>query len=152
MFRINVTRFNRDSHVFSIIQNVVFPKIAALAQELGHANVRIWSAGCSSGEEVWTTKVLLTNAAEKSPAHRSAMLANASIIGTDIQEEAITQAKLGLYDQDGPYIQKNMQVCYFPHALPLPLQDHNPLTISASTSASLSPPSGDAGRLDVVRV
>ncbi|MBZ1392057.1 chemotaxis protein CheR [Psychrobacter pacificensis] len=50
---------------------------------------RIWSVGCASGHETWSLAMSLT----------AAQLSNHVILGTDVSEQAITNARLGQYDQ-----------------------------------------------------
>ncbi len=51
MCRIPISRFWRDRDVFDSLARDVFPLLAAAAVERGDALVRVWSAGCASGEE-----------------------------------------------------------------------------------------------------
>lgn len=53
----NHTYFNREAHHYEHFSEVVRPELVAAAQA-GKA-VRLWSAGCSSGEEIWTLMMVL---------------------------------------------------------------------------------------------
>lgn len=53
----NHTYFHREPHHFEHFENVVRPGMVASA--LSGAPVRIWSAGCSTGEEIWTLLTVL---------------------------------------------------------------------------------------------
>jgi chemotaxis protein methyltransferase CheR len=54
---ITISRFFRDRRVFEILRTRVLPDIAARAAREGR-EARIWSAGCASGEEPYTLKIL----------------------------------------------------------------------------------------------
>lgn len=54
---ITISRFFRDKGVFEALRARVLPAIAARAKREGRA-ARIWSAGCASGEEPFTVKIL----------------------------------------------------------------------------------------------
>lgn len=53
----NHTYFHREPHHFEHFETVVRPELLRRAD--GGADVRIWSAGCSTGEEVWTLLMVL---------------------------------------------------------------------------------------------
>ena len=54
---ITISRFFRERSVFEILRTRVLPEIAARAEREGR-NALIWSAGCASGEEPYTIKIL----------------------------------------------------------------------------------------------
>ncbi len=54
---ITISRFFRDRGVFEILRTRVFPEVAARARREGRG-VCIWSAGCASGEEPYTVRIL----------------------------------------------------------------------------------------------
>jgi chemotaxis protein methyltransferase CheR len=54
---ITISRFFRDMHVFEMLRRNVLPSIAPRAKQ-EQRDAQIWSAGCSSGEEVYTLKSL----------------------------------------------------------------------------------------------
>ena len=54
---ITISRFFREKRVFEALRAKVLPRIAELAQQKGRA-ARMWSAGCASGEEPYTLKIL----------------------------------------------------------------------------------------------
>lgn len=54
---ITISRFFRDMHVFEVLRRSVLPDIAARAKR-EQRDAQIWSAGCASGEEVYTLKTL----------------------------------------------------------------------------------------------
>lgn len=56
--RITISRFYRDKAVFAALEQKVLPSLAHGARERGDKVLRIWSAGCGSGEEPYTVAVL----------------------------------------------------------------------------------------------
>jgi chemotaxis protein methyltransferase CheR len=56
--RITISRFYRDKEVFTVLAEEVLPSLARGARERGDTTLRIWSAGCGSGEEPYTLAIL----------------------------------------------------------------------------------------------
>jgi len=56
--RITISRFCRDKEVFAVLAEVVLPSLVRGVCERGDTNLRIWSAGCGSGEEPYTLAIL----------------------------------------------------------------------------------------------
>jgi chemotaxis protein methyltransferase CheR len=88
--RITISRFHRDRNVFEILGDFVLPELAQRAVREGH--VRSWSAGCASGEEVYTLRVLWDlRLADRYP------IVGFSLLGTDIDEALLARAAAGCY-------------------------------------------------------
>ncbi|MEM3007404.1 MAG: protein-glutamate O-methyltransferase CheR [Candidatus Nitrosotenuis sp.] len=85
-FSINVTEFYRDSFVWQSILSQILPQITT------NKEVKIWSAGCATGEEPYSLAILLKEFAPE----RNLKF---NIIATDINKEAIQKAKEGRYAQ-----------------------------------------------------
>lgn len=87
---IGVTSFFREPERFEALKKVVFP---ALMQQ-GRGTVRIWVAGCSTGEEVYSLGMtLLESLAGRADVPRIA------IYGTDINEKSLKKARAAFYSQ-----------------------------------------------------
>ena len=56
--RISVSRFYRDQRVWSDLEGNLLPRLAAQAVVRGESRLRIWSAGCASGEEPYTLALM----------------------------------------------------------------------------------------------
>ena len=56
--RITISRFYRDKEVFAVLAEEVLPSLVRGVRERGDTALRIWSAGCGSGEEPYTLAVL----------------------------------------------------------------------------------------------
>jgi len=89
----NETCFFRNMPQLNALENKFLPEIVAAKGKIGFKKLRIWSAGSSSGEEAYTMAMLLL---EK----RSTLLKDwiIEIVGTDINETVIAQAKEGVYN------------------------------------------------------
>lgn len=88
----NETCFFRNMPQLTAMENKFIPEIVAIKSKIGFRKLRIWSAGSSSGEEAYTLAMILL---EK----RNALLKDwiIEIVGTDINETVIAQAKEGIY-------------------------------------------------------
>jgi chemotaxis protein methyltransferase CheR len=56
--RISISRFYRDRGVFDYLRDEILPSLAHMAAASDEQEVRGWSAGCASGEEVYTLAIL----------------------------------------------------------------------------------------------
>src|SRR2546421_1284155 len=89
---IHVTSFFRDPEVFEALKKRVFPELLRPGPE--DAPIRIWVAGCSTGEEVYSLAIALLEFMAESPCPRPLQ-----IFGSDISEQAIRTARQGLYPE-----------------------------------------------------
>ena len=88
---VNVTKFFRNWETYSAIEKQVIP---ALWQR-GEQELRVWSAGCASGEEPYSVGILMHKFAAES--RTTAALNTLSILGTDIDAESLGAAERALY-------------------------------------------------------
>jgi len=56
--RVTISRFYRDKRVFAMLEQEVLPRLAEQALAADGRSLRIWSAGCASGEEPYTLVLL----------------------------------------------------------------------------------------------
>jgi len=87
---IHVTAFFRDPEVFEVLRERVFPELLRPRQE--GAQIRVWVAGCSTGEEVYSLAIELLEFMGASSCPRPIQ-----IFGSDISEQAIRTARQGIY-------------------------------------------------------
>jgi two-component system CheB/CheR fusion protein len=87
---INVTGFFRDPEAWTTLAEDVIPRIVEDAQ--GTRVIRIWSAGCSSGEESYSLAILLAERLGDRVAEYQI-----KIYSTDIDEDALAAARHALY-------------------------------------------------------
>lgn len=87
---INVTSFFRDEAVFGVLAERILPDL--IRSHPGDGPIRIWSAGCSSGEEAWSLAILLQEEIE-----RSGSILKLQLFATDLDPDVIATARRGLY-------------------------------------------------------
>ncbi len=58
MCRITISRFHRNRGVFTVLEKEVLPALAHSARQRGDTELRVWSAGCASGEEPYTVAIM----------------------------------------------------------------------------------------------
>jgi two-component system CheB/CheR fusion protein len=101
---IGVTNFFRDTDAFLALANDHLPN---LLQEASDRKLRLWVAGCSTGEEAYTLAILCNEAME-----HSGLQCDIKIFATDVDREAILEASNGMFaesavaDIDPPLISK----------------------------------------------
>ncbi|MBI2785959.1 MAG: protein-glutamate O-methyltransferase CheR [Legionella longbeachae] len=83
--------FYRDKNQMNLLENTLLPSL--IKQKKNDLTLKIWSAGCSSGEEIYTIAMLLS---ELIP---NIDLWNLYLLGTDINMVAIERALAGRYGQ-----------------------------------------------------
>ncbi|OBI50694.1 chemotaxis protein CheR [Mycobacterium kyorinense] len=88
---INVTAFFRDPDAWEYIAADVIPKM--LAERGPDDPIRIWSAGCASGQEAYTLAMLLAEALGSDSFRQ-----RVKIYATDVDEHALTEARAASYD------------------------------------------------------
>lgn len=87
----NLTSFFREPHHFDFLRNTGIPE---LVKHRPNKRLRVWSAGCSTGEEPYTIAITLQ---EGLPLIRSW---DVKILATDIDSNVVDRAKAGVYDQE----------------------------------------------------
>jgi chemotaxis protein methyltransferase CheR len=88
----NVTSFFRESHHYDFIANELIPR---WLKEKRNGRLRIWSAGCSTGEEPYAMAMVLAEALEKFDGQ-----IDAKILATDLSPQALGTAREGVYPLD----------------------------------------------------
>jgi two-component system CheB/CheR fusion protein len=90
-FLIKVTEFLRDTDLFEALRQQVLPDLIAQAREHGN-ELRIWSAGCATGEEAYSLAILVAEALGDELERF-----NVQIFATDLDDEAVAFARRGIY-------------------------------------------------------
>jgi two-component system, chemotaxis family, CheB/CheR fusion protein len=87
---IHVTRFFREPESFEALSDKVLSRL--IVKSRADNPIRIWVAGCATGEEVYSlVMTLLEHAGDRASG------LNLQVFGTDVSEVAIQQARLGIY-------------------------------------------------------
>lgn len=82
---INVTEFYRNPTQWQVLESEILPELLSKKQ-----NLKIWSSACSTGEEPYSMVMLLT---------KFLPLEKINIIATDIDENVMNKAKIGIYSE-----------------------------------------------------
>ena len=90
--RITISRFFRDRHIYRLLEQDVLPQLAAQAREHARRGLRIWSAGCGSGEEPYSLSILWLHSTD--PVSRQTGL---DILATDADPGALRLALCACY-------------------------------------------------------
>lgn len=86
----NETYFFREDFQLKAFTDEIVPELMAAKEKKGDRTLRIWSAGCSTGEEPYTIAMLLLDIARVKGWR-------VEIIGTDISQRVLQQARKGVY-------------------------------------------------------
>jgi two-component system, chemotaxis family, CheB/CheR fusion protein len=87
---INVTGFFRDPATWEFLRDEIVPKLRKTISETGP--IRVWSAGCASGEETYTLAMVLAEVLGEEQ-----YLERVKIYATDVDEEALNDARHATY-------------------------------------------------------
>ena len=87
----NETMWFRDVYPFDILQKELFPELSKSKEP-----IRIWSAASSTGQEAYSISMATSEFQQKNPGK---LTSNVEIIGTDISQTVVNQAKQGNYDE-----------------------------------------------------
>jgi chemotaxis protein methyltransferase CheR len=90
--RIAISRFYRDRAVFDHLRHVILPELARLVQGRGGSELCCWSAGCASGEEPYTLKILW-----ELGMHPDLPRAAIRIVATDADAAVLERARAACY-------------------------------------------------------
>jgi two-component system, chemotaxis family, CheB/CheR fusion protein len=107
---INVTSFFRDAEVWAYLSDELVPGL--LASRPSSEPLRVWSAGCASGQEAYTLAMILAEHLGLDALHD-----RVKIYATDIDEEALTEARhAGYSDRQLSDVPEHLVAKYFERA------------------------------------
>jgi len=89
---IGVTNFFRDREAFEALERDIVPQLLSAAEHDAPDGLRVWAAGCSTGEEAYSLAMVLASELSR---RKSTM--KMQVFGSDIDERALSVARRGLY-------------------------------------------------------
>ena len=105
---INVTHFFRDAGVFNVFESGPLMELIERKNKNKLKLIRIWSAGCASGQEAYSLAIMMKEALGKGRDF------TVKIWGTDVDEKALERAKAGEYEyKDLREVSKKLLEKYF---------------------------------------
>jgi chemotaxis protein methyltransferase CheR len=91
----NETKWFRDAYPFQVISDKILPEYAVQVQKGTRKKIRIWSAGCSTGQEPYSIAMIILELIRRRSYLKKEMF---EIIATDISPSALCLAVNGRYD------------------------------------------------------
>jgi chemotaxis protein methyltransferase CheR len=88
----NKTDFFREPSHFQYLMNTALPALVPAGGSPSHWRLRVWCAGCSTGEEPYTLAMVLSAFGDRHPNF------DFSILATDISTRVLEAARLGIFD------------------------------------------------------
>ncbi|MBN2736775.1 MAG: chemotaxis protein CheR [Spirochaetales bacterium] len=88
------TDFFREIEHFDVLKKIVLPEMVQNKSHQDQTPFLLWSAGCSTGEEVYTIAMI---AADFSFLHQNFSF---KVLGSDISEDVLAKARKGIYDEE----------------------------------------------------
>jgi len=95
LLTINVSQFFRNPLTFEIFSNLILPNLILKKSKESFPSLRIWSAGCASGEEAYSIAILISEFLQK-----ETMELDANIFATDINHSILKKARKGQFVQE----------------------------------------------------
>jgi chemotaxis protein methyltransferase CheR len=87
----NETLFFRDNAPFDLLRHKIIPEVIDRRARTGAARIRIWSAACSTGQELYSIAILLKEMLGDPDRY------GVHLLGTDISDDAVARASRGLF-------------------------------------------------------
>jgi chemotaxis protein methyltransferase CheR len=88
----NETLFFRDTAPFDLLRHKIVPELIDRKKKTGASRIRIWSAACSTGQEIYSIAILLKELLGDPDRY------GVRLMGTDISDDAVARASRGLYN------------------------------------------------------
>lgn len=87
----NETSFFRDTAPFDLLRHKLVPELIDRRARTGAARIRIWSAACSTGQELYSIAILLKELLGDPDRY------GVRLMGTDISDDAVARASRGMF-------------------------------------------------------
>lgn len=93
--RIGYSEFFRNPLAFALLEQTILPRLLNEKKKINQAEIRIWSAGCATGQEAWSVAIVLDElicVLGKQADYR--------IFATDLLEADLSVARAGVYNAE----------------------------------------------------
>lgn len=87
----NETLFFRDTAPFDLLRHKIVPELIDRRRRAGACRIRIWSAACSTGQELYSIAILLKELLGDPDRY------GVRLLGTDISDDAVARASKGIF-------------------------------------------------------
>jgi chemotaxis protein methyltransferase CheR len=91
---VHVSSFFRDPVVFEVLEQGVLPQIVERKKREGGRDLRVWSAGCATGEEAYSLAILIDRVLKSASAEVLPL-----VFATDVNLEVLRRAEKGVYER-----------------------------------------------------
>lgn len=106
LMTVSISRFFRDKKLWETLQNEIVPQLIERPQE----KISVWGAGCASGEEVYSLKIIWEDLRPTYP-----HLPNMEIMATDLNPQYLERAKAGAYPSSSLKELPEKLICLYFH-------------------------------------
>ena len=138
------TGFGRHPVAFSVFTNTIIPDLCQRKHARSCRNLRVWSAGCATGEEAYTIGISICDSLNAQTGWTT------HIVGSDIRRQALRVAERGLYPQAaGTQFSRDTMQTYFSRVGDHLLVKSRLRSMVAFTAMNLAQPSY-LGRYDCI--
>jgi chemotaxis protein methyltransferase CheR len=105
LMTVSISRFFRDRNLWKLLQEEILPGLSAL----NATGLKVWSAGCASGEEVYSLKIVRGTLKEA-----MGSLPDLQVLATDMNPDYLLRAKTGLYPESSlKELEQSLKSKYF---------------------------------------
>ncbi len=87
--------FFRDEKLFEILEHSILPEVIRTNKACGQGRIRVWCAGCGSGEEVYSIAILLFEALKGNTGRDKV-----TIFATDVDPASLAKSRAGVYSAE----------------------------------------------------
>jgi chemotaxis methyl-accepting protein methylase len=150
--RVGYSEFFREPLTFALLERQVLPDLMERGRMTGRTGLRVWSAGCAAGQEVWSVAILLDEllaSADRLRAWR--------VFATDISESDLSLACAGVYPAAalGNVRLRHVDACFTRqgdcHAVAMRIREHVEFAVyDLLDTATVCPPMCIFGDFDLV--
>lgn len=149
---VTFSEFFRNPLTFAMLEQVILPRLIEEKRGSGTSELRIWSAGCSTGQESYSLAIILDDLITS-----AGLPVSFRVFATDISESALSKAREGVYERQSMHQVrlKHLDAYFTPRSLGWAVRDRVRDMVYFSwydllDPASTSPPGSIFGHFDLI--